>query len=156
MTTSLLQKPWPVNPMPKQMKLGNSFNSINLWWIYGTISFDLLHTILKPNTTTADAWAALVGIFQDNKTTMPFYLISKLSNIRLDNFSNAYADCQGLKVISNQLVDNKITRSIDYKLVMQLIIGLNDQLEFGPSTTTSKNHVLSDYFFELKLFLIEL
>ncbi|XP_021979127.1 uncharacterized protein LOC110875238 [Helianthus annuus] len=34
-------------------------DAIMLQWIYATISNDLLHTILKPNTTAYDAWKTL-------------------------------------------------------------------------------------------------
>ncbi|KAI3822718.1 hypothetical protein L1987_10315 [Smallanthus sonchifolius] len=52
-------------------------DAIVLQWIYDTISNDLLHTILKPNTTACEAWNALANIFQDNKNTRAVYLSQK-------------------------------------------------------------------------------
>nr|KAJ0185527.1 hypothetical protein LSAT_V11C900501100 [Lactuca sativa] len=37
--------------------------AIVLQWIYGTISNDLLHTILKSAPTAVHAWAAIANIF---------------------------------------------------------------------------------------------
>ncbi|XP_021995398.1 uncharacterized protein LOC110892550 [Helianthus annuus] len=59
-------------------------DSIVLQWIYATISQDLLHTILKPNTTAFDAWTALANLFQDNKATRTIDLNNKFASTRLD------------------------------------------------------------------------
>ncbi|XP_010677040.1 uncharacterized protein LOC104892754 [Beta vulgaris subsp. vulgaris] len=40
-----------------------------LKWIYGTISEDLLNTILEPDSTAHVAWERLRDIFQDNKSS---------------------------------------------------------------------------------------
>ncbi|XP_022004284.1 uncharacterized protein LOC110901817 [Helianthus annuus] len=103
-------------------------DAIVLQWIYATISNNLLHTILKPNTTAYDAWKTLEGIFQDNKSSRSIHLMHKFSNTRLDGFSSVSAYCQQLKVLADQLanvgslVDNE-------RLVLQLIAGLNKQYE---------------------------
>ncbi|XP_021979431.1 uncharacterized protein LOC110875542 [Helianthus annuus] len=55
-------------------------DSIVLQWIYGTISTDLLHTILMPNTNAHAAWTALANIFQDNKATRTIDLNNKFAN----------------------------------------------------------------------------
>ncbi|KAD6453471.1 hypothetical protein E3N88_08176 [Mikania micrantha] len=49
--------------------LWKRIDSIFLQWIYGTISNDLLHTILTPDTNAAVAWKSLANIFQDNSNT---------------------------------------------------------------------------------------
>ncbi|XP_071694990.1 uncharacterized protein [Rutidosis leptorrhynchoides] len=49
-------------------------DAIVLQWIYGTISNDLLHTIIKPGATAAEAWSSLANIFQDKE--FPRYLSS--------------------------------------------------------------------------------
>ncbi|XP_021997868.1 uncharacterized protein LOC110894919 [Helianthus annuus] len=59
-------------------------DSIVLQWIYGTISSDLLHTILKPNTTAYDAWTALANLFQDNKASRIIDLNNRFASTRLD------------------------------------------------------------------------
>ncbi|XP_076924824.1 uncharacterized protein LOC143587408 [Bidens hawaiensis] len=103
-------------------------DSIVLQWIYGTISRDLLTTILKKNNTATDTWSTLADIFQDNKVVRAIHLNDKLSNIRLDNLSNASAYCQELKLLADQLSDVDAPVD-DTKLVMQLITGLNEQYE---------------------------
>lgn len=40
-----------------------------LKWIYGTISGDLLNTILEPASNAQAAWERLRDIFQDNKSS---------------------------------------------------------------------------------------
>ncbi|XP_022004533.1 uncharacterized protein LOC110902106 [Helianthus annuus] len=80
-------------------------DSIVLQWIYGTISTDLLHAILKPNTTACDAWMALANLFQDNKATPIIDLNNKFAHTRLDQFSSMSAYCQAMKVIFDQLTN---------------------------------------------------
>ncbi|XP_076935423.1 uncharacterized protein LOC143602066 [Bidens hawaiensis] len=111
-------------PTPNHLKI----DSVVLQWIYGTISMDLLNTIMKKNTTAAAAWSAFEDIFQDNKIVRAIHLNNKLSNTRIDNFPNASAYCQEFKVLADQLanVDAPVD---DTKLVMQLITGLNEQFE---------------------------
>ncbi|XP_021991975.1 uncharacterized protein LOC110888775 [Helianthus annuus] len=59
-------------------------DAIVLQWIYGTISNDLLHTILKPSTTAYDAWTTIESIFQDNMSSQAIHLLHKFSNTLLD------------------------------------------------------------------------
>ncbi|KAL3625820.1 hypothetical protein CASFOL_030349 [Castilleja foliolosa] len=103
-------------------------DAIILQWIYGTISNDLLHTILKPDATAAQAWASLTGIFQDNKTSCAIYLEHSFANTKLDNFANISAYCQALKSLSDQLSNVGAPISND-RLVLQLISGLNEQFD---------------------------
>ncbi|XP_022020225.1 uncharacterized protein LOC110920315 [Helianthus annuus] len=100
-------------------------DSIVLQWIYGTISTDLLHTILKPNTNAYAAWTALANIFQDNKATCTIDLNNKFANTRLEQFPSMTAYCQALKVIYDQLtnVGSPITEE---QLVLQLLMGLTE------------------------------
>ncbi|XP_021995348.1 uncharacterized protein LOC110892496 [Helianthus annuus] len=72
-------------------------DSIVLQWIYRTISPDLLHTILKPNTTAYDAWTALSNLFQDNKATRTIDLNNRFANTRLDQFTSMSSYCQAMK-----------------------------------------------------------
>ncbi|KAJ9545121.1 hypothetical protein OSB04_024828 [Centaurea solstitialis] len=76
--------------------LQKRLDSIVLQWIYGTISKDLLITILKPNSTAAQAWKALENIFIDSKPSRELYLENKFNNVRLESFSNVSAYCQKL------------------------------------------------------------
>ncbi|XP_076945926.1 uncharacterized protein LOC143617164 [Bidens hawaiensis] len=49
-------------------------DAIVLQWIYGTISIDLLQTVMKKNTTAYNAWIALENLFQDNKCSRALHL----------------------------------------------------------------------------------
>ncbi|XP_076943264.1 uncharacterized protein LOC143613449 [Bidens hawaiensis] len=130
----LLPKPTPAFTAPDAAKqsaadeLWDRLDTIVLQWIYGTISNDLLQTILKPNTTAHMAWTTLAKLFQDNKMSRSIYLTQKLSNTRLDNFDSMAAYCQAVKVLSDQLANVDAPLS-DEKMVQQLIIGLNEQYE---------------------------
>nr|XP_043620210.1 uncharacterized protein LOC122592065 [Erigeron canadensis] len=103
-------------------------DSIVLQWIYGTISIDLLHTILKTDTTAFDAWTALANLFQDNKATRAIDLNNKFATTRLDQFITMSAYCQAMKVIFDQLsnVGSPVTEE---QLVLQILTGLNEQYE---------------------------
>ncbi|KAJ0555878.1 putative RNA-directed DNA polymerase [Helianthus annuus] len=103
-------------------------DSIVLQWIYSTISTDLLHTVLKPNTTAYEAWTTIANIFQDNKATRTIDLNNKFANTHLDQFPNMSAYCQALKVIFDQL-SNLGSPVTDEQLVLQLLSGLTEQYE---------------------------
>ncbi|XP_022031694.1 uncharacterized protein LOC110932745 [Helianthus annuus] len=103
-------------------------DAIVLQWIYGTISTDLLHTVLKPNTTAYDAWTALSNLFQDNKATRTIDLNNWFATTRLDQFTSMSAYCQAMKVIYDQLIN--VGASItDEQLVLQILTGLTEQYE---------------------------
>ncbi|GKD18207.1 retrovirus-related pol polyprotein from transposon TNT 1-94 [Tanacetum coccineum] len=93
-----------------------------------TISNDLLHTILAPDSTAQQAWDCLKSIFQDNKHSRALYLEQKFTNLRLDNFSNVSAYCQELKVLADQLSNVGSPVSND-RLVLQLVAGLNESYD---------------------------
>ncbi|KAL3622133.1 hypothetical protein CASFOL_033544 [Castilleja foliolosa] len=103
-------------------------DAIVLQWIYGTISNDLLHTIIKPDSTAAQAWNALANIFQDNKTSRAVYLEHSFANTKLDNFANVSSYSQALKSLSDQL-SNVGAPISNERLVLQLISGLNEQFD---------------------------
>jgi len=74
-----------------------------LQWIYSTISTDLLTTILELNSTAMEAWNRLEDIFQDNQNVRAVTLEQEFSNTRMEDFSNVFAYCQHLKMLSDQL-----------------------------------------------------
>ncbi|KAD7477194.1 hypothetical protein E3N88_00330 [Mikania micrantha] len=115
-------------PKPPADPTWDRLDAIVLQWIYSTISNDLLHTILKPNTTAHDAWTALENLFQDNKSARAIHLDHKFANTRLENYPNMSAYCQELKILADQLanVDSPVSNQ---RLVLQLISGLSDQYE---------------------------
>ncbi|KAL4554878.1 hypothetical protein LXL04_037485 [Taraxacum kok-saghyz] len=51
----------------EEQELWLTLDATVLQWIYATISHDLLHTILEPDSTAMEAWNRLRDIFQDNK-----------------------------------------------------------------------------------------
>ncbi|KAJ9547690.1 hypothetical protein OSB04_020233 [Centaurea solstitialis] len=64
--------------------LWKRLDAIVLQWIYGTISTDLLHTILEPDASAERAWTHLQDIFQDNKSSRALANVgSPVSNQRL-------------------------------------------------------------------------
>ncbi|KAD0832389.1 hypothetical protein E3N88_43651 [Mikania micrantha] len=145
--------PKPINPpvadadKPKAdaiAALCERLDTIVLQWIYGTISNDLLHTILKPNATAYDAWLALENLFQDNKSSRAIYLNQKFSVTRLENFSNMSAYCQAIKMIADQLAN--VGKPIDNQtLVFQLITGLTELYE-GIAMLLQQTTPLPDFY----------
>ncbi|XP_022031452.1 uncharacterized protein LOC110932424 [Helianthus annuus] len=61
-------------------------DAIVLQWIYGTISSDILSTIIRPDSTACYAWTALKRIFHDNQATRSVLLQQKFSNLKLSSF----------------------------------------------------------------------
>ncbi|KAI3764159.1 hypothetical protein L2E82_14162 [Cichorium intybus] len=119
-------------------------DAIVLQWIYGTISNDLLHTILKPNTTASQAWSALENIFQDNQSTRAVYLDSKFVSTRLDQHPNISSYCQAMKMLVDQLanVGNPVSNQ---RLVLQVIAGLNESYE-GLAMIIQQTTPLPDFY----------
>lgn len=115
-----------------------SFGCIVLQWIYGTISTNLLHTVLAPNLTAEQAWGRLENIFQDNKNARAAYLENQFTQVHMDGFPNISAYCQELKVIADQL--SNVGASLnDQRLVLQLISGLNENYDSVVTFMQQKN-----------------
>ncbi|XP_060179966.1 uncharacterized protein LOC132609819 [Lycium barbarum] len=74
-------------------------------WIYGTISNDLLNTIIHQEDTAAEAWDRLVHLFQDNKSARALALDAKFTNTKLVDFLNVKAYCTRLKVLAENLAN---------------------------------------------------
>ncbi|XP_021980699.1 uncharacterized protein LOC110876847 [Helianthus annuus] len=123
-------------------------------WIYGTISNDLLHTILKPNSTAYEAWTTLESIFHDNKSSRAIQLRHSFSNTRLDDYPNISAYCQALKVLADQL-SNVGAPVDDVSLVLQLISGLNEQYEGIATILQHQDPLPSFYTARSQLVLVE-
>lgn len=73
--------------------LCSRLDAIVLQWIYGTISNDLLHTIIEPGSTRLQAWERLRLIFQDNMNGRVVHLEHEFSTISMANYPNATAYC---------------------------------------------------------------
>ncbi|GKA93000.1 copia protein [Tanacetum coccineum] len=121
-------------PQPKVVdpETWSTLDAIVLQWIYSTISNDLMHTILEPDTTAGEAWKRLKDIFQDNKNSRAVYLEHEFTNTRLDNFSSVSAYCQELKMLSDQLTNVGAPVS-NNRLILQLIASLNESYDIVAS-----------------------
>ncbi|XP_071704137.1 uncharacterized protein [Rutidosis leptorrhynchoides] len=100
-------------------------DAIVLQWMYGTLSKELLSTMMESGLTSKKAWNRIKNMFHDNKHTRALALENKFTNCKLDNFPNVLAYCQELKSLANQLadVDSKVE---PHRLVLQLVAGLNE------------------------------
>jgi hypothetical protein len=81
--------------------LWSRLDAVVLQWIYGTISDDLLNTIIERNSTAEMVWNRLFDIFFDNKHSRALYLEQEFSRVQMEQFPNASAYCQHLKSLSN-------------------------------------------------------
>lgn len=93
-----------------------------LQWIDGTISRDLMHTIIdNSGTATArKAWEAIRDIFQDNRNTRALYLEDQFTQVEMEKFSDISSYCLHLKTLADQLANVGAPIS-DQRLVLQLI-----------------------------------
>ncbi|XP_076955902.1 uncharacterized protein LOC143630894 [Bidens hawaiensis] len=112
----------------EEVTLWNRLDAIVLQWIYGTISTDLLQTIIKPKATAYNAWLALETLFQDNKPSRALHLQHKITNTRLENFPDMESYCREVKVLVDQLTNVDAPLS-NQQLVLQLFMGLTEQYE---------------------------
>ncbi|XP_071708413.1 uncharacterized protein [Rutidosis leptorrhynchoides] len=118
-------------------------DAIVLQWIYGTISIDLLETIMSPDTTATKIWERIKSIFNDNQSSHVVHLQQKFNNIRLDNFPNVSAYYQEQKVLADQHT-NVGPALKDDCIVLQLITGLNENYEIIASQL-SHTHLLPSF-----------
>ncbi|XP_056689252.1 uncharacterized protein [Spinacia oleracea] len=102
----------------------NRLDAAVLQWIYGTISHDLLSTIIVPDTTAMKAWESLRLIFQDNEISRAVCLEQQFNAVKLDNFPNMDSYCLELKTLADQLAGVGAPVS-NNRLVLRLIAGLN-------------------------------
>ncbi|CAH9124812.1 unnamed protein product [Cuscuta epithymum] len=103
--------------------LWDRLDAVVLQWIYGTISQDLLLTILEPDSTAMEAWTRLANIFQDNKHARAVHLEDEFSHVRLANFASISAYCQQLRTIATNLAN--VGAPVDHnRLILRLVNGL--------------------------------
>ncbi|XP_049391661.1 uncharacterized protein LOC125856148 [Solanum stenotomum] len=114
--------------MPKtkeEKELWSTLDATVLQWIYATISHDLLHMILEPDTTTVEAWNRLRDIFQDKKHSRAVTLEYDFTHVNMEDFPSVSAYCQHLKSLSDQL--KNVSSPVDNnRLVLQLVSGLTE------------------------------
>ncbi|XP_071739255.1 uncharacterized protein [Rutidosis leptorrhynchoides] len=112
-------------PPPTRPESWSRLDAIVTQWIYGTVSTEILLTIMKPDQTSEQTWDPVKSIFQDNEQSRAIHLHHQFSTIRQENFSDMSSYCQELKNIVDQL--NSVGGDIkDENLVLQMIAGLSD------------------------------
>ena len=119
----------PATEMPAdELEEWRRLDALVLQWIYGTISGDLLSTIIVPDTTAQKAWNNFGDIFQDNENSCAVYLEQQFNAVHIDNFSCADAYCRELKTLADQLANVGAPVS-NNRLVLRLITGLNSNYD---------------------------
>ncbi|CAH9077174.1 unnamed protein product, partial [Cuscuta epithymum] len=103
--------------------LWKRLDAMVLQWIYGTISHDLLHTILEPDSTAKAAWDRLADLFLDNKNSRALHLETEFSNTRLESFPDIASYCQTLKTLATKL-SNVGSPVNNQRLVLRIVNGL--------------------------------
>ncbi|XP_057451955.1 uncharacterized protein LOC130743745 [Lotus japonicus] len=94
-------------------------------WIYSTISFDLLATVMEKGSTAMTTWNRIASMFEDNQNSRVVALDQDFISTRMEDFPNVSAYCQRLKHISDQLRNVGALVS-DHRLVLQLVSGLTE------------------------------
>ncbi|KAL2897410.1 Retrovirus-related Pol polyprotein from transposon TNT 1-94 [Bienertia sinuspersici] len=94
-------------------------------WIYGTVSNDLLNTILNPDDSAMDTWERWERLFRGNQSARALQYDTQLSNIKLEQFTGVKEYCTRIKTLANNLhnVGSSIT---DDHMVLRLLRGLGD------------------------------
>ncbi|XP_057426202.1 uncharacterized protein LOC130719600 [Lotus japonicus] len=72
-------------------------------WIYSTISFDLLATVMEKGSTAMATWNRIASMFEDNQNSRAVALDQDFISTRMEDFPNVSAYCQRLKHIFDQL-----------------------------------------------------
>nr|GEY78630.1 retrovirus-related Pol polyprotein from transposon TNT 1-94 [Tanacetum cinerariifolium] len=97
---------------PRDEALWSCLDAIVLQWIYGTISNDLLETILELDTTAYQAWQRLKNIFQDNQNSRVVYLEHQFNNTHPDNFSSSKQAMTSTNAAATTLVTIAISHGV--------------------------------------------
>ncbi|KAJ9540351.1 hypothetical protein OSB04_026857 [Centaurea solstitialis] len=102
-------------------------DAVVLSWIYGTVSQDLLLTIIKPGSTARDAWLRVKSASLENQ----------FNQCKLAKFPDVNSYCQRLKSLADQLSDAGNAVS-DQRLVLQLVKGLTPAYQSRGKTISSR------------------
>lgn len=140
-------------PQPGKEKPASTDANFEMWtildstvlqWIYSTISFDLLTTIMEKGSTAMAAWNRLADIFEDNQNSRVVALEQDFSSTRMEDFPNVSAYCQRLKQLSDQLKNVGAPVS-SHRLVLQLVSGLSEPYR-GVATLIRQSNPLPSFF----------
>ncbi|CAL9242897.1 unnamed protein product, partial [Arabidopsis halleri] len=119
-------------------------------WIYGTVSEQLLDTILKAKSTARDLWLTLENLFRDNKEAQSIQYDNELRTLVIGDMSvTNYA--HKLKTLADLManVDAPVT---DRTLVMHMLNGLSDKFDSIINVIQHQTPFLS--FIKARLMLI--
>ncbi|XP_071694376.1 uncharacterized protein [Rutidosis leptorrhynchoides] len=78
---------------PARPESWSRLDAIVTQWIYGTVSTEILLTIMKPDQTAQQTWDRVKSIFQDNEQSRAIHLHRHFSTIRQENFSDMSSYC---------------------------------------------------------------
>ncbi|XP_010444912.1 PREDICTED: uncharacterized protein LOC104727509 [Camelina sativa] len=96
-------------------------------WIYGTVSEQLLDTILKVKSKACDIWITLEDLFRDNKEARSLQYDNELRNLEIGDMSITDYNHK-LKSLSD-LLANLDSPVSDRSLVMHMLNGLSDKFD---------------------------
>lgn len=98
-----------------------------LGWLYGSISVDLLETVMTPNATARLVWLALENQFLGNREQHALHLSAKFRNI-IQGDLNVTDYCRRIKSMADRLA-NLGEPVRDRSLVLCLLNGLNEKYD---------------------------
>ncbi|XP_057434660.1 uncharacterized protein LOC130727522 [Lotus japonicus] len=122
-------------------------------WIYSTISFDLLATVMEKGSTAMDTWNRIASLFEDNQNSRAVALDQDFISTRMEDFPNVSAYCQRLKHISDQLRNVGAPVS-DHRLVLQLVSGLTEPFR-GVATLIRQSEPLPPFLKVRSMLILE-
>lgn len=102
-------------------------NGLVKMWIYGSVSEQILDTILKAKATARDLWLTLENRFRDNKEAQSIQYDNKLRTLTIGDM-DVTAYTHKLKMLSDLLanVDSPVT---DRVLMMHMLNGLSEKFD---------------------------
>ncbi|XP_021857277.2 uncharacterized protein [Spinacia oleracea] len=107
-------------------------------WIYGTVSHDILQSILVLDDVAADAWKRVEQIFLDNQNARDAYLETKFTTTTSAQFTSVIEYYTRLKSLADQLGHVGAPVS-DTRLVLRLLAGLPASYKHFVTTIQQKS-----------------
>ncbi|XP_006574124.1 uncharacterized protein LOC114367486 [Glycine soja] len=126
-----------------EKELWLTLDAMVLQWIYATISSDLLHKILEPDSMAMEAWNRLCELFQDNKNACVIALEREFSHTNMKDFLNASVYCQRIKELLDQL-KNVGASVLNNRLILQMVAGLIEAYQ-GVGTLIRQSNPLPQF-----------
>ncbi|XP_056685660.1 uncharacterized protein [Spinacia oleracea] len=105
------------------LPLWTRLDNVVLQWIYGTISTDILDTILVQGDNALQAWKRVENLFHDNKNTRAVFLETQFTTTVMADFPSIIAYSNRLQSLAIQLANVGAPVS-EHRLVLRLLAGL--------------------------------